>query len=364
MSLAGESKGRVRGLLAIRRQSHNVGALSAGMDREPLIQASVAHPFVALLEREGGDPESCLHGVGLAPDLLDRPEEQVKERRLYRFLARAAAELDQPAFGLLVGDHSGLGDLGSFGSQLEQSVTLFDLLSTFTRTVSAVSSHARFWTAARGDEVWFCRAGIELLDVGEHQAELYVLGVMTQIVRLAAGPEWTPQRIRLKRRDRTREPFVAAYERAEILFAQPCTAIAFPAALLHQPLVRGTDSSLVARLRSSLRSRSCDLPDVHTAAEWVGCSSRTLQRSLALEGLTYRRLVDQVRFAAAAPLLRADDQSLVEVAFEAGYSDQAHFSRAFRRWTGETPARFRRLQGVSWRMPVARNGKKSASLRL
>ena len=162
--------------------------------------ASVARPFVALLERQGADPQSLLQGVGLAPDLLDRPEKLVEERRLYHLLARAAAELDQPIYGLLVGDHSELRDIGSFGAQLEQSVTLFDLLSTFTRTVSAVSSHARFWAAAEEDEVWFCRAGIELLDVGEHQAELFVLGLMTQIVRLAAGPEWTPERIRLKRR--------------------------------------------------------------------------------------------------------------------------------------------------------------------
>jgi AraC-like DNA-binding protein len=280
------------------------------------------------------------------PDLLERPEEQVIELRLYHFLVRAASQLDLPAYGLLAGDGSTVRDLGSFGCRLEQSVTLFELIETFTRTVSTVASHARFWIVADEDDVWFCRAGLDLLEVGEHHAELFVLGLMKQIVRLAAGPDWMPKRIRLKRKDPTREPFAEGYEGAEILFAQPCTAIAFPPSLLPRPLVRAAGSSLVEQLRKILRSHSGDLPDVHRAASSVGCSTRTLQRTLAREGLSYRRLTDQARYAAAIPLLRDAELAIVDVAHETGYSDQAHFTRAFRRWTGMSPARFRRMQGI------------------
>ncbi|MCR4523273.1 MULTISPECIES: AraC family transcriptional regulator [Bosea] len=41
-------------------------------------------------------------------------------------------------------------------------------------------------------------------------------------------------------------------------------------------------------------------------------------------------------------LLAAGDRSLTEVAVEAGFSDQAHFTRVFRRMVGETPAAWRR----------------------
>jgi len=70
---------------------------------------------------------------------------------------------------------------------------------------------------------------------------------------------------------------------------------------------------------------------------------RTFQRRLEQEGLTYQRLVDQVRFQAAAELLGNRSVKMIEIALELGYSDAAHFTRAFRRWTGVEPSEFRRL---------------------
>ena len=71
-------------------------------------------------------------------------------------------------------------------------------------------------------------------------------------------------------------------------------------------------------------------------------SCRSLQRILAGHGLTLRRLLDQVRFERACELLEDDSARLVDIALDLGYSDQAHFTRAFRRWTGETPGAYRR----------------------
>ena len=49
-----------------------------------------------------------------------------------------------------------------------------------------------------------------------------------------------------------------------------------------------------------------------------------------------------LRFARALKQVRAG-RGLVDVAIEAGYSDQAHFSREFRSFSGTTPSRYRRL---------------------
>ena len=71
-------------------------------------------------------------------------------------------------------------------------------------------------------------------------------------------------------------------------------------------------------------------------------SERTLQRRLAEQGESFQALTDQARHAAAASLLRSQAYSVVEVAFITGFADQSAFTRAFKRWTGETPAAFRR----------------------
>ena len=86
-------------------------------------------------------------------------------------------------------------------------------------------------------------------------------------------------------------------------------------------------------------------PDIREVARMVTTSARTLQRRLRGAGLTYAGLVQQARCEAASRMLLESDQSVSDVARTLGYSDPAHFTRAFHRWTGLTPRGFRRRDG-------------------
>ncbi|MCB1718365.1 MAG: helix-turn-helix transcriptional regulator, partial [Candidatus Competibacteraceae bacterium] len=68
---------------------------------------------------------------------------------------------------------------------------------------------------------------------------------------------------------------------------------------------------------------------------------RTLQRRLANRGYSYQTLVDESRRQLAERLLQKTDYSLAEVAFMTGFSEQSAFTRAFKRWAGQTPRSFR-----------------------
>ena len=68
----------------------------------------------------------------------------------------------------------------------------------------------------------------------------------------------------------------------------------------------------------------------------------TLKRKLATFGVTYSDLLDEQRLEAALLQLRADAASIDAIAERLGYSDTANFGRAFRRWTGISPAAYRR----------------------
>ena len=82
--------------------------------------------------------------------------------------------------------------------------------------------------------------------------------------------------------------------------------------------------------------------DMAGVARSLGMSRRTLQRRLSSMGLTFNALVQRSRLALAAHLLTTTDEKVVDIAFEVGYSDHAHFTRAFRRWTGSPPCAYRR----------------------
>lgn len=81
------------------------------------------------------------------------------------------------------------------------------------------------------------------------------------------------------------------------------------------------------------------IPDL---AKELGCHQRTLERRLREDGLTAEMLRQTTRFLRALEGIRAGD-SLAEVAVEAGYSDQAHMTRAFRASCGMSPSFFKKL---------------------
>ena len=80
--------------------------------------------------------------------------------------------------------------------------------------------------------------------------------------------------------------------------------------------------------------------DPSTMARRLGMSRRTLQRSLAQEGVTLSALIAQNRRDEACRLLTTMRGPLKEVARRVGYTDVAAFCRAFRRWTGQSPGQF------------------------
>ena len=100
-------------------------------------------------------------------------------------------------------------------------------------------------------------------------------------------------------------------------------------------------SSLKTVLAACLPER---LPTIDLAAEMAATSTRTLQRRLKENALSYSDLIGEVRFEAAARLLRETDATALEISLEVGYEDPSHFSRAFKRTAGISPSEYRRQQ--------------------
>jgi AraC-like DNA-binding protein len=68
---------------------------------------------------------------------------------------------------------------------------------------------------------------------------------------------------------------------------------------------------------------------------------RTFNRRLQREGTTFRNALAKVRFETACELLRDPTRDIPDVARLLGYSGASAFTRAFRHWSGTTPARWR-----------------------
>ena len=78
-------------------------------------------------------------------------------------------------------------------------------------------------------------------------------------------------------------------------------------------------------------------------AQGLGMSVRSLRRRLGEEGVAYGDVIDSVLSAIAKRLIFEEGRPIEAAAYAMGYSDPAAFHRAFKRWTGTTPAAYRRM---------------------
>ncbi|MEL7042255.1 MAG: AraC family transcriptional regulator ligand-binding domain-containing protein [Pseudomonadota bacterium] len=95
----------------------------------------------------------------------------------------------------------------------------------------------------------------------------------------------------------------------------------------------------VRRVVTTLLSEG--VPTLSLIATELGLGTRTLQRRLSDNGHTFQSVVDLARKDLAQRLLRETTYSLAEIAFLTGFAEQSGFTRAFKRWAGQTPRSYR-----------------------
>jgi AraC-like DNA-binding protein len=102
------------------------------------------------------------------------------------------------------------------------------------------------------------------------------------------------------------------------------------------------DRLLVQRVRQALATQAQKNHSAEALAALLHVSPRTLYRQLKEEGATLQGLKDEVREAHAIELLHRTERPIKQVAQAAGFQNEKSFIRAFRGWTGTSPAEFRK----------------------
>ena len=198
------------------------------------------------------------------------------------------------------------------------------------------------------------------LAVGQQPAE-FLVTAWVRFGRLVAGRDWLPSRVCFAHQA---PADISEHRRLfgeGVLFSSGRTALHVPNTILDIPnsradtaLVRMMDryaettlqwapsrSTLSGRVREQLvEALSSGAPTALQVADSLNMSVRTLHRGLRQEDTSFRVLLEQLRRERAADLLTNRRCSIAEVAFLVGFSELSAFYRAFKRWTGTTPAEF------------------------
>jgi AraC-like DNA-binding protein len=325
-----------------------------------LLRVAGIVPFVAHLARTG-PVYPLLARAGVPERLLDSPDALMPAAQAFGFMDDAAAARAVANIGLRAGAETPIDALGTFGRLVAGSKTLGGALDTLIHLAPDFDSSCRWWVVPDGLRAWLCR-GLPVGTTSSHrQAEQYWLGIALALLRTVAGPGWRPDEICVQ----ASEPYwphcsdVVAGTR--IAFARTETAICFPTRLRSLPLPcrpRGPapdrrtldEWSATAPATEFLESigqviatlAAFDSSRIDAVARAIGTGVRTLQRRLAAAGVSYEAMLARARLGTAARLLASTDATVLDIALDVGYSDHAHFTRAFRRWTGVPPREFRR----------------------
>ena len=112
------------------------------------------------------------------------------------------------------------------------------------------------------------------------------------------------------------------------------------------------DRLLLTQVKQALAMYPQDTHSAEDLAPLLNLSRRSLHRQLKEEGTSLQVLKDEVRHERAIELLQRTRKPIKQVAESAGFQNEKSFIRAFKQWTGQTPAVFREARQSSGKAPM------------
>lgn len=272
------------------------------------------------------------------------------------------------AFGIHAAEQIRPGAFDVLDYAMRSSATLGEGLERLVRYHRILHDAAvvRLRVAGDGAELTHALPG-DPAALPRHVSE-FIAATWMVVARQATGVDFAPVQVRF------RHPRPANLEahrrlfRAPIRFNEAVNGIVLRRELLNTPLVKSDPGLCVVLDRhvrellervprvTALRDRvrqiaaqglSTGAPPAATIARSLHMSQRTLQRQLRKDGTSQRDLIDALRRDLAMRYLAERQIAIAEVAFLLGFSEASAFHRAFKRWSGTTPATYRRSLGAS-----------------
>lgn len=324
------------------------------MRKYGLTKARSMGPVADMVERAGGSLARVFARVDLPLRLIDEPDRLILLQDQLALVEGAAREIGDDALAARLSTEAGFASLGSYGRHVDSMPDLQSAIACANATIGPLlQSSTEFGLTVSGGVVRWTYGVTDRVAVGRQKNEMLALGYMLDLVRHFAGDRFSPIGLELGGPCVAAKPAVESVYRSD-LFRAESAAIVFPAELLEVPNPRAPEclardraelpdpSDLVASAEALIGLALLDRrPDIDWLGRHLEMSRRTLQRRLSSHGTSFEILLARVSLSRACDLLRSG-AGATDVALELGYSDPAHFSRAFRRWTGTTPHAWRR----------------------
>lgn len=333
---------------------------------KPSIAVSYLQVLVDIVTERGHGLEALLQGVPIRPELLEQAGARMSPMQWSLAVARAMRLCDDPGLGYECGLRMRPTVNGFLGYATMSSGSLREAMElaaryvesrqrAFSISLSLSGGHATLELRQNHNIPVLREFFHEHILIGIAHSAAAMLGTeISQLEGVEICFEW-------------REPrYHAAYcdRLPAVRFVCPANVLRFPAQLLERKPVLAdpqasrqavelcdrelaqwgsSGQSVSSRVRAELvvRAGGGYASQAEMAAR-LHLSSRTLARRLQVEGSSFRQLLDDARRRDGCTLIEQTPLALAEVAARLGFTNPANFTRAFRKWTGESPSDYRR----------------------
>ena len=322
---------------------------------------SVAALIEQTLRHYNCEPAALFLKAGIDIERVSDPAARFPVTRMQKLWRYAVDETGDPCFGLTAGELLQPAALHGLGLAWLASDSLYDGLARLTR-------FSRLITTAATVQLEKTDHSVDLSVLPPADLENFVyegldagMAFFLRMCRITDGSEISPVRVTLMRpRPACAERFTAFFN-APIEYAADTNLLSFSHDRAHvslpyanPELARINDQSVVdylarfdhdsitMRVRAAIIEQLIDgTPSQGNIAESLHVSMRSLQRRLNTEDTNFKSLLEGTRHDLALQYIREQHRTIGEITYLLGFSEPSNFSRAFRRWTGMSPAEFR-----------------------
>jgi len=319
------------------------------------------------LDRNGTNTEPLLCKAQLSRSQLADDPTGVSFEAQNRFLELAAAETNDCLLGLHVAAGMDLRDAGILFYLAAASATVANALERLERYAGIASEAVCLDLSRQKDETVLTARPVLAFDQPHRQFSEFIALAVLRILHRLTNRDFAPQRVTFAHTRSSGLRSVHRILRCPAEFTQTADSWVFPQSVTELPIASG-DSRLLqileahaqdllserratAGLRGLVENQLLGIlasskVTIKEVAQQLGMSPRSFTRHLAEEGTSFGEILDKVRHRLALRYLEDRHISLQQIAWLLGYSEIGAFNHAFKRWTGTSPGRARKLPAL------------------
>jgi AraC-like DNA-binding protein len=323
---------------------------------------SVAGLIATTLRARGCDPEPLFVEAGLDLDRSSNPNARFPMLRMQQLWRRAVEATGDPCLGLAAARGFQPAMLHGLGLAWLVSDTLLDAFGRLVRYARLINNALSFRLEEHPDSIDLIAVLPEPLPPDfVYAATDLGIAAFLRMCQFTAGRPILPRHVTLQR---PRPYCLAQFEEmfgVSIEYGAPVNRLCFDRQLLTRHLAsanpelarindqvvvdylaRFDRDSIAMQVRSKIIHQLPDgIPTQEAIADTLHVSLRSLQRRLKEEDTSFKDLLEDTRQQLALQYLRDNRRSIGEITYLLGFSEPSNFTRAFKRWTGKSPAQYR-----------------------